>query len=91
MTLTREGEHHVKIFPHYYEDVRSGIKKFEIRKDDRDYRVGDELYLNEFDPELNDTTGRYLSTRIIYLVGDPQYCKKGYVVLGIDEVQEHIG
>ena len=42
--------HALKIYPEYYEAVKSGKKPFEVRKNDRDFKVGDILALNEFDP-----------------------------------------
>lgn len=39
--------HELKTDPDAYDDVRIGIKKFEIRKKDRDFRVGDILVLQE--------------------------------------------
>lgn len=32
--------HEVKILPKYFEEVQSGAKTFEYRKDDRGYKVG---------------------------------------------------
>ncbi len=43
--------HKLKLFPEYFDAVANGIKTFEIRKNDRDYKVGDTLRLYEFDPE----------------------------------------
>lgn len=39
--------HELKILPEYFEAVVSGNKRFEIRKDDRNYKKGDILRLNE--------------------------------------------
>lgn len=36
--------HELKIAPEYFKDVRTGLKKFEIRKNDRDFKVGDRLF-----------------------------------------------
>lgn len=33
----------LKIYPSYFRDVLSGDKTFEIRKNDRDYEIGDLL------------------------------------------------
>jgi ASC-1-like (ASCH) protein len=39
--------HQVKIFMEYYAHIQEGKKRFEVRKNDRDYQVGDELLLRE--------------------------------------------
>lgn len=41
----------LKQAPKYFEEVKSKIKGFEIRKNDRGYRVGDILELKKFDKE----------------------------------------
>lgn len=33
-------KHELKILPQYFQAVWSGIKTFELRKDDRDYQLG---------------------------------------------------
>ena len=38
-------EHHLKLNDKYYDAVKYGFKRFEIRKNDRDFRVGDILVL----------------------------------------------
>ena len=43
--------HELKISPEYYDAVVNGIKPFEIRKNDRNYSVGDALRLREFDKD----------------------------------------
>ena len=40
--------HELKIKPQYYEDIKIGLKPFEIRKNDRDFKLGDILILNEY-------------------------------------------
>jgi len=53
--------HKLKLHPNYFDAVANGIKTFEIRKDDRDYKVGDTLHLYEFDPEVESARARVLS------------------------------
>lgn len=43
--------HALKEHPEHFENVISGKKLFEIRKNDRDFKTGDLLALNEYDPE----------------------------------------
>jgi len=76
--------HHAKIHPQFFSAVKSGEKPFEIRYDDRGYQKGDQLVLEEWDPDRNDYTGGSLTRYITYVTSFRQ--TPGYVVLGISEV-----
>ena len=43
--------HELKLDIKYFDDVKNGKKNFEIRKNDRNYKVGDILELRAFDVE----------------------------------------
>jgi hypothetical protein len=43
-------KHDLKIWPQYFVEVAAEQKTFEIRKNDRDYQVGDVLRLREWEP-----------------------------------------
>ncbi|KON86595.1 RNA-binding protein [Sporosarcina globispora] len=75
--------HKLKILPKYFEPVAKGIKNFEIRKNDREFEIGDNLLLQECwnDPEGPTYTGRVLERKVIYISDYEQ--KENYVVLGI--------
>ncbi len=73
----------LKQHPEYFEEVISGRKLFEVRKNDRDYKVGDLLALNEYNPESKEYTNRSCVVYIDYILNDPNYCKEGYVILSI--------
>lgn len=73
--------HNLKISPKYFDAVESGIKPFEVRKNDRLFAVGDALSLNEWDGEK--LTGRHTFKYITYILDDPEYCAEGYVILGL--------
>lgn len=47
--------HELKIWPRQLTEIVSGLKRYEIRKNDRDFAIGDRLLLREYVPE----TGRY--------------------------------
>lgn len=72
--------HNLKIKPQYFKDVVSGIKTFEVRKNDCNFKVGDLMVLETYDNEK--FTGDFVNTEITYILDDPKYCKKGYVILG---------
>ena len=73
--------HYLKILPECYIAVDKGIKTFEIRFNDRNYKVGDILYLQEFCG--GEYTGREIIKEVCYVVDNPEYCKEGFAVLGI--------
>lgn len=49
--------HELKIDPLPYEGVRTDRKLHEVRVADRDFQVGDELLLREFDRETKQYSG----------------------------------
>lgn len=72
--------HHLKIHPDYFNPVRLGVKTFEIRKNDRDFQVGDSLLLKEY---ANETfTGNMVKVLVTYLTGYAQ--QDDYVVMAIE-------
>ena len=77
--------HYLKIKPEYYKDVECGLKKFELRKNDRNFQVGDILMLIKLDSEGNETD-QVIRVKVNYILKDcPQYgLKDGYAILGID-------
>ena len=76
--------HELKIEPQYYEAVRNNRKTFEIRKNDRDYREGDYLALNELTDSGEQYTGRSILVRVKYIMSDERFCRDGYVVMGFE-------
>lgn len=44
--------HAVKCYPKYFKALKSGEKTFEVRENDRAYKVGDYLAVNEFESEI---------------------------------------
>lgn len=70
--------HNLKIYKEYFEPVLNGSKTFEIRKNDRNYRVGDRIVLNELQDDKKTYTGRYFKGVITYVTDYAQ--KDGYVV-----------
>lgn len=77
--------HKLKTWQPYFSDVMSGIKRFEVRKDDRNFNIGDILLLEEYNQELQQLTGRQCSVVVMYkLSGGSFGIEKGYCVLGIE-------
>lgn len=74
--------HELKITSQYYDASASGAKNFEVRKNDRNYHVGDVLHLRECNGP-NIYTGREHYAKITYILDDSTYLADGYVVLGL--------
>lgn len=74
-------EHDVKLAAEFWDDVVSGRKCFELRKNDRGYKVGDMLNMSEF--KAGEKTGRRLRAEIIYMLEDYTGLTEGYCILGI--------
>ena len=72
-------KHELKVTPEHYTAFIDDHKTFEIRKNDRDYQVGDWLYLREWTGE--EYTGNTMTTHVRYI---SEYMQKdGFVVMGI--------
>lgn len=56
--------HHLKTDPEPFAEVKAGKKRYEVRRFDRDFRVGDRLVLTEFDR----TTKKYSGDNIVVMV-----------------------
>ena len=78
--------HDLKIAPPYYAAVVSGDKTFEVRYNDRDYQVGDILNLNEY--LAGNFTGRGITKQITYMLDDADYCKEGFIILALADIEE---
>lgn len=74
----------LKVDPRYFEESWSDRKLFEIRKNDRDYRLEDDIVLREFDEPSNLYTGREINGRISYITDFEQ--KEGWIVFSLGKV-----
>lgn len=76
--------HELKILPKYFKPILDGTKNFELRKNDRDYKVGDDLLLQEYAHGMY--TGRKVHKRITYIFEGGEYgLDKDYVILSLKE------
>ena len=77
-------EHELKIGTCYFGDVQSGIKSFELRKNDRGFEVGHILWLREYDPMKEIYTGESVRKAITYILNGGDFgLMEGYVILGL--------
>lgn len=70
--------HHIKCDEVYFAAVVNDTKKFEYRRNDRNYRVGDFLRLYEWTEEKG-FSGRYVKAEVTYIL-----------LVSTVELQEHV-
>ena len=62
--------HDIKVWPEFFPGLLDRSKSFEVRNNDRDYKVGDVLMIREWDPSSETYTGRRVLRRVTYVL-DP--------------------
>lgn len=76
--------HELKCWPEYFREVFLGHKTFEIRKNDRDFQIGDTIILNEYEPFTKQYSGDKIARRVTYILEGGEFgIEKGYVVMAI--------
>lgn len=64
----RPSTHDLKCWPQPFDAIWDGRKRFEIRKNDRNFGVDDRLVLWEWDPISEKYTGRKIEAQVTYIV-----------------------
>lgn len=78
--------HALKTWPEFYKAVIEGQKKFEVRKDDRPFKLGDTLLLQEYDNQKLEYTGREAKFIVGCILRGPGFgIEDGYCVMSIDK------
>lgn len=76
--------HNLKTWPEFFSEVKNGSKKFEIRKNDRDYKVHDILNLEEYCPDKEEYTGVKIQAKVDYILSGGEFgVEDGFVVMSI--------
>ncbi len=85
--MTNPTLHELKAHPQYFKKLISGEKTFEIRKNDRNFQVGDILELQEWNPDNLEYTGKSTKRIVTYIIwGDATesiFPLPGYCIMGV--------
>lgn len=76
--------HEIKCFDIFFNKIITGEKSFEVRKNDRNYQVGDYIEIQEICGKKY--TGRICIAKILYILhaeSFPEAIMPGYAVLSI--------
>lgn len=79
--------HELKTINPYFNDVWGGIKNFEIRKNDRDFKINDWIVLKEYDSEKNIYSGREITVYITYILNDFHAIKENYCIISFKTLE----
>lgn len=71
--------HDIRLAAMYFDDVASGRKSFELRKNDRNYHKGDILEMMEFKDGKN--TGRMIRAEVMYMLENYTGLTDGYCIM----------
>jgi hypothetical protein len=82
--------HALKTWIQFYKDVENGSKTFELRRDDRPFKIGDTLLLQEYNGQHNLYTGKESVFIITYILrGATTFgLTDGFCILGMKEKRE---
>lgn len=57
----------LKIWPEPFKAILNGRKRYEVRKTDRDFRIGNIIMLREFLPKKEQYSGEFFLGKITYI------------------------
>lgn len=60
-------EHTLKCWPEFFTAILADQKTHDLRRNDRNFQVGDLLHLQEFNPKSGKYTGRAVDVRVTYV------------------------
>lgn len=66
--------HRLKSWPPFFNALVAGERMHELRRNDRDFVVGDLLELHEFDPTRGDYTGRVATFSVTSITSSDVPC-----------------
>ena len=78
--------HELKVLKTYAHHLIMGDKTFEIRKNDRDFRVDDILHLKEIEDVSKEYTGFEMFLKVIY-IHQGLGLEDGYVCMSVEKVE----
>ena len=80
--------HTLKTWPEYFIEIEKGRKKFDLRKEDRLFEIGDKIILQEFDPG-DGYSGKEIEKVASYILRGPVFgLKKGHCIISLEDFSQ---
>ena len=85
--VPKDRIHRLKVWPDFYGQLITGLKRFEIRRDDRGFMAGDVLVLEEWNPGTETYTGRACVCTVQYVLREAEEfgLAEGFVCMSISQ------
>lgn len=84
--------HKLKCWPQFFQAVKNRSKKFEVRRNDRNFESGDRLILQEWIPETGEYTGNELCVDVTCILKAETAIwsglQEGYCVMSVNVLSE---
>jgi ASC-1-like (ASCH) protein len=78
--------HALKTWPEYFQLIREGKKRYELRENDREFKEGDKIILQEYKPDEKKYTGEEETFQAGFILHGPAFgLKKGYCIIQLEE------
>jgi hypothetical protein len=89
-------QHDLKCWPEFFAPIYAGMKNFDLRRNDRNYQIGDIVKLREWIPETHSYTGREVVRHVVYVLAgngnsdsEPlQGLLNGFAILALKEFKD---
>lgn len=82
--------HNPKTVQPNFDALANGSKKFELRRNDREFQVGDTLVMREYDPDAGYYSGRQVLARVDYVLQVPgSGLEDGHCVMSLAAFSAH--
>ena len=85
-------EYDLKTLPVYFDKIWNLLKKFELRKNDRGFKLGDVLNLREYNPTIENCeyTGRSIRVLVTFILENcPEFgLQEGFCIMGFQVIEK---
>lgn len=79
--------HYLKTWPESFEAISVGVKPWEIRKNDRDFHVGDLLCLQEWCPVREAYSGKQINAVVQWVLWEGFGLQDGHIIMTLTGIE----
>jgi hypothetical protein len=82
-------DHTLKTLTPFFEDIENGLKTFEVRINDRNFKVGDRCILLQWNKAMDCHEKGSIEVEITYILEGGQFgIEEGYIVFGFKVIEK---